>query len=525
MLETRPANAVDIFEAISADVKKSKFDVEKLAVPGGYKPVPEDIPGLDEAKSQSRLLEPPIPEEERPEDLGETPDIMDLANLWEWAGVSFGKEETFIIFLSLQRLVQEKPLKSVRLWGKILGLHRSYIVTEAELKDGMQDEDPAAGEPAESPENEGEGEGAAVAAEGEDAAGNASGGAAENETGLPKPKVKVIPPLSKEVRTGVNKYVYYVCNFPGGKWWRLPDVIPEKLQVARKIRKHFTGDLNKQIVSYPAFDGTEAQYLRCQIARISAATVASPAGYYTFDPQEGDGEDEEHQQTIIINPEFEGVGNATLLSPSNWVHHVPYILPQGRVTWENPLANLPKKGGEDGDGDDGDGDGSDGDGEGDGDGDEAENVEPETGPPILSPLVADEDTPDGPAWVARSCTVLSPAKFAPVMLRSTRWPGAVIVAYNDKFANVYIGDGHREVPSTSAGGLHLPPPLPPVQKEYDADGGGGEMRPGVFTEQRDPTVEEETAFEEAQKAKEEQDAEEGEEGAGSEGGGEEDEEE
>ena len=87
------------------------------------------------------------------------------------------------------------------------------------------------------------------------------------------------------------------------------------------------------------------------------------------------------QQTIIINPEYEGLSNEALLNLSNWVHHVPYILPQGRVTFENPIANAPKNG-EDGEEEEGSDD------EGAGDGNE-EPVEPETGPAILTSLAAD----------------------------------------------------------------------------------------------------------------------------------------
>jgi radial spoke head protein 4A len=79
-------------------------------------------------------------------------------------------------------------------------------------------------------------------------------------------------------------------SIAGGPWSRLPDVIPEKLQLSRKIRKLFTGDLSHKINSYPVFGATEAQYLRCQIARISAATVVSPAGYYIPDPEEAENE-------------------------------------------------------------------------------------------------------------------------------------------------------------------------------------------------------------------------------------------
>jgi len=34
----------------------------------------------------------------------------------------------------------------------------------------------------------------------------------------------------------------------GGPWYKLADVIPEKLQISRKIRKYFTGDLNHEVI-------------------------------------------------------------------------------------------------------------------------------------------------------------------------------------------------------------------------------------------------------------------------------------
>lgn len=46
-----------------------------------------------------------------------------------------------------------------------------------------------------------------------------------------------------------------------------------------------------QIFTFPPFPGNEKNYLRAQIARISAATLISPMGYYTF----GGGEDEEEE--------------------------------------------------------------------------------------------------------------------------------------------------------------------------------------------------------------------------------------
>ncbi|KAJ3415351.1 Radial spoke head protein 4 A [Chytridiales sp. JEL 0842] len=546
VLETRPLNAVDFFESISSEIKRSKFPVDPIRAQ--QPPLPDTTQAdIQKVRSQLKLFEKPlITSDEDSADApqaGEIPDILDLSHLWEWAGVSFGKEETFKIFLGLKKLAEEKPLKSVRLWGKILGLEGSYLVAEGELREGAVDEDDAIANPEPGKENA-EGDTAAAAegevapvppAEGGETVEGGEDGAApvkkegeeEDDMKITKPKTgKVLMPLPKENRTGVNKYVYYVCSYPGAPWTRLPDVTPEHLQAARKIRKYFTGNLTHTLNSHPAFPYSEAHYLRCQVARISAATVASPAGYYTFDPEEEAPEDDsQYQQTIIINPEFEGLPNEALTQLSNWVHHVPYILPQGRVTWENPYKTVT--------GSNSSSDGTEGESEEDGGSDAgsdsedssgSEAVEPESGPPILSLLSSDAESADGtPAWVSKPCSLLSPSKFSPAMLRSTRWPGAMVVAYNDKFCNLYVGDGLRELDAED--GLYVPTPLPPVQSEYvipvevreedsEEDKAKALEAGRVWKEQVDPTVEEEEAFEEAKKAKEEDEKEEGEEEEG-----------
>jgi radial spoke head protein 4A len=116
--------------------------------------------------------------------------MMDLAHLWEWAGISFGKEDTFLLFLSVKKLVEKKQLKSVRLWGKIYGAKANYIIAEAELKEGVEDvEDVIAN--------------AIEAVEAVDPLN-----AAPTDTKVPTPKVKKFAPLSKEARSGLNKYIY-----------------------------------------------------------------------------------------------------------------------------------------------------------------------------------------------------------------------------------------------------------------------------------------------------------------------------
>jgi len=51
------------------------------------------------------------------------------------------------------------------------------------------------------------------------------------------------------------------------------------IEVARKVKHAFTGDLNTQIIINPHFKGCERDLLRAQIARISHGTILSPLGF------------------------------------------------------------------------------------------------------------------------------------------------------------------------------------------------------------------------------------------------------
>ena len=77
----------------------------------------------------------------------------------------------------------------------------------------------------------------------------------------------------------------------GDPWQKLPHVTPAQISTARLIRKLFTGDLDAEIITFPPFPGKERNYLRAQLARISAGTQISPSNYYTT------GEEEEEEET------------------------------------------------------------------------------------------------------------------------------------------------------------------------------------------------------------------------------------
>lgn len=126
----------------------------------------------------------------------------------------------------------------------------------------------------------------------------------------------------------------------------------------------------------------------------------------------------------------------------------------------------------------------------------AERIEPETGPPLLTPLSEDTSTEIVPAWTVRSSSNIFD-NFAIAVVRSNIWPGAYCFSTQGKyFQNIYIGIIEVSVFSSTnkehfyfnldicfikiilvfflfkGNGLkHLqqnysPTPLPPVQQDY-----------------------------------------------------------
>lgn len=448
LLEEKPSNAIDVFESISSQVKQARFHPESYESPAAIQKARESSSVSETAKVQNALFQISEGEKLAAEGfIGDIPDITDLNNIFEWAGVSLGREETFNVYLAIKRLVQVKNLKSARFFGKFFGLQKDYLIVESERREDDHGEEEV------NPD-----------ADGEEKEGEKKDEAAEKK---PQPLGEV----PKETNAGVNRYVYYVCNQAGGEWTRLPDALPKHIQVARKIRKFFTGTLSAPIVSYPPFPGTEMHYLRAQIARISAATVLSPTAYYRFDDEEEGGDSAGGQ--VVLNTEFEWPTHDTLLQMENWVHHIPYVLPQGRTSYANPFAKQ-KNADEDAD---------------DEEEDDAQNDggEKESGPPMLTPIAEDAElSADVPAWTARLASQLSPIRYSPVFLRSNRWPGAFVVGYSEKFANIYVGWGIKDL-----GRPFVPVALPPVQKEFSSE--------EPLEEKQDATAEEERDYDQVNK--------------------------
>lgn len=455
ILDERPADAVDIIENISQDVKMSHFD-KKLDTLHNEN---ETLPAYELAETQKALFLQGHSEgadSELEEEIAESslPNVMESAYYFEQAGVGLGTDETYRIFLALKQLTDTHPIQRCRFWGKILGLEMNYIVAEVEFRDGEDEEEV---------EEEG-------LAEERDNGGSEAGDSEEDE--LPKPLYKAPQAIPKEEsRTGANKYVYFVCSEPGRPWVRLPSVTPAQIVTARKIKKFFTGRLDAAIISYPPFPGNESNYLRAQIARISAGTHVSPLGFYQFGEEEGEEEEVEGgRDSYEENSDFEGIQVIDLVeSLSNWVHHAQYILPQGRCNWFNPTQKDEEEEEEDEE-----------------KGEEPDYVEQEVGPPLLTPISEDLEIQNIPSWTTRLSSNLVP-QYAIAVLRSNLWPGAYAFSNGKKFENLYIGWGHKYSVEN-----YTPPGPPPVYQEYPS---GPEI-----AEMDDPSVEEEQAFRITQEA-------------------------
>ena len=114
------------------------------------------------------------------------------------------------------------------------------------------------------------------------------------------------------------------CNFVivVGKWELLPRAQAHFIILARQMRRFFTGDLNAKgvihfqsynwfsciVYGFPRFHGTEKDYLRAQIARITASTLISPRGAYTT------GDDE----AVVPDEEFRGIAAEEMINGEGW---------------------------------------------------------------------------------------------------------------------------------------------------------------------------------------------------------------
>ena len=208
------------------------------------------------------------------------PNFAEEAEMLEWAGVSFGEEDTIRLGKSIKRLAMMSGADALRFVGKIYGTKSDYWIVAGRLNEAEEAEE---------------------------------------------------DPVVEKRGSGVNTLVYWVTDNPLNDWIQLPDCRPEWIVQARLIQRVFTGDLNATIDVNPSFPGKERHLLRATLARIFAATAIVPTKMYTFD--------EENNNEMIFDPEFTMPDTETLKALTEWGNLEKIIRKNGRT---EHLAPEPK---------------------------------------------------------------------------------------------------------------------------------------------------------------------------------------
>ncbi|RZF45047.1 hypothetical protein LSTR_LSTR002008 [Laodelphax striatellus] len=558
ILEERPVNIIDYLEQYSARVKRERFEIANNHIQKVFVPTSD----LDYAKRNIELIKaaemPPTSEiteevnEEESEVDGATTSnkkmgFLQFMDNFRQAGVGLSKDESYLINLSLIKLQKTKPaVQKFKFWGKIFGLKKDYLLAECdltkeeierreeeeqeriakekELEEKLEEEQKQREEEEQKKREEEEqkqkeeeeklqNEQMKQTPSEDKSDENKERASEDKEKEIPvvplrdqykRPKTpQIIEEIKPEIESeplgeGINKKVYFVCNEPGDDWIELPTVTPKQIQIARKIKRYFTGDLEAEINTYPIFPGNEKNYLRAQIARISSSTHISPLGYYTFsddleeeEEEEDIAEDEEEGKKIsfVSNSQYEPSSIEELTDPSMsfWVHHAFHLLKQGRATFWKPK---PIKDEEEEEAEEEQEEEEDEEAEG---GEVAEEAQP-----LLTPLSGDTCLETRAMWTVQKTSIYA-KENAVAFVASNLWPGAYAFASGRSYGNIYIGWGHKYL----ARG-YSPVALPHPEEEY-------EIGPEVM-EMTDPTPEMEEEWREKQRKKEEKAETEGEEG-------------
>jgi radial spoke head protein 4A len=376
-------------------------------------------------------------------------DVLEESKLLSVAGIGFVEGEAYQIQLSMAHHKLVNKLRRVRFVGKIIGLRNNYYIIESENVPFPQKNIKLL-----------------------------------KQEAFVFPKVRyneknldTYPP--EEAGTGANQFSYWVCNHIGDPWIQLPDIHPKQIRAARLIRKYFTGDLTERVNSYPPFPGNEANYLRAQITRIVSSCLIAPAIFDQFVPEEGEDDEEEPKKEIPIYPDLQVKGADDIKftlkeieNLENWQHLSPHLRVSGRLNRYVPPAQddeeqeeedpnpdlverlrtlnldskyvLPgmkpvkKKKKKTTDDDDDEGDEEDADQQEEEEEEEDSDADPEA--KSWKPTVRMT------MWTIRLFNKVFAKENTMVLISSKRWPGAHCVTNQDgkKFANVYIGTGHKE---------------------------------------------------------------------------------
>lgn len=227
-------------------------------------------------------------------------------------------------------------------------------------------------------------------------------------------------------QSSVNAFNYWVCNSPDDeKWSLLPDLEPKDIQAARQTKFHFTGDIERKIITNPFFFKREKHLLRAQIARISLSTHLVPAKTYKQTEESPDIEENIPEEGDIQIP-----STAEMAKAENWVHYTKNILLCNRTVHtevealddQDPEELMKRK------------------------------VAADPYEPRLKPITHDAKAKGGAsAWSIRavgdstSYVAANPIQphqnYGVVVVRSNTWPGATTFFTQGRWTQIYVGDG------------------------------------------------------------------------------------
>ncbi|CAF3687927.1 unnamed protein product [Rotaria sp. Silwood1] len=384
------------------------------------------------------------------------PDLIEMAYYCSSAGYGIHTTEIILIWSAMKRLNNEINCTEMKFWGKIFGLYCDYYIIQVQHEKEIPfDEIDICNQ-----------------------SRNRKYFSISKHLNQEQEKLSFEIP-SEPHGIGTNQYTYFVTNSPGLPWIKLPDVKPIMIEYARKIRCLFTGCLLSKVNGFPPYPGLEKDYLRAQIARITATTHISPAGYYILTDNREEEEEisfnnERKDPNIILNSEYNNDSTHLItvefladINLQEWVHTLPEILLQGRTHfWRPPstkTTNLSVA-------------------------DEEEDEETldrnsiEIPAPLLQPIGDDKllDTNQTPWSIGLTMSIMH--EYSLCFVRSNIWPGAFTLGNAGNYFNLYVGWGQKYEQFNPS-----QPSLPENELKKQ------------FIEQNDPTVEFEKAMEEAQR--------------------------
>ncbi len=215
-----------------------------------------------------------------------------------------------------------------------------------------------------------------------------------------------------------------------------------------------TGNLEAPVDGVPPFPGSEANYLRTQIARITAGTVVSPSECCNIYKESSVSDVKSTEENPIIKEPSKNMD--ALASLTAWVHRDCEINTLGRCRRFRKVSIV--------------------------EGDEMTTQEIAS---ISKDAKGTWSIQLTPVEVEGVISVTNEA----VILKSLTWPGAYTIACVQNYSNIYVGEGfkHEETPYENT---YIPSPMPLLEPELMEDGTESTKRDpphdGILSD--DPTI-------------------------------------